>query len=83
MLGLPVLITTLVAISAFVAWIMIRHGALDHPVARSSHIHPTPKGGGVGIAVAYAAGNAVAHAGAPFGCAPSCRTGACRFQLRR
>jgi UDP-GlcNAc:undecaprenyl-phosphate GlcNAc-1-phosphate transferase len=36
---------------------MIRHGALDHPVARSSHDYPTPKGGGVGIAVAYAAGN--------------------------
>jgi UDP-GlcNAc:undecaprenyl-phosphate GlcNAc-1-phosphate transferase len=35
---------------------MIRHGALDHPVARSSHDYPIPKGGGVGIVVAYAAG---------------------------
>jgi len=35
---------------------MIRVGALDHPVARSSHAAPTPKGGGVGIAASYAAG---------------------------
>jgi UDP-GlcNAc:undecaprenyl-phosphate GlcNAc-1-phosphate transferase len=36
---------------------MIRVGALDHPVARSSHAVPTPKGGGVGIAAAYAGGS--------------------------
>jgi UDP-GlcNAc:undecaprenyl-phosphate GlcNAc-1-phosphate transferase len=36
--------------------IMIRVGALDHPVARSSHAVPTPKGGGVGIAAAYGVG---------------------------
>jgi UDP-GlcNAc:undecaprenyl-phosphate GlcNAc-1-phosphate transferase len=35
---------------------MIHVGALDHPVARSSHAVPTPKGGGVGIAAAYTAG---------------------------
>ncbi len=35
---------------------MIHRGALDYPVARSSHTVPTPKGGGVGIVAAYAVG---------------------------
>ena len=35
---------------------MCRLGTLDHPVARSSHTAPTPKGGGVGIAVCFGAG---------------------------
>jgi UDP-GlcNAc:undecaprenyl-phosphate GlcNAc-1-phosphate transferase len=37
---------------------MIRVGTLDHPVARSSHTVPTPKGGGVGIVAAAALGMA-------------------------
>jgi UDP-GlcNAc:undecaprenyl-phosphate GlcNAc-1-phosphate transferase len=37
---------------------MVRVGALDHPVERSSHTAPTPKGGGVGIVAAYVAGMA-------------------------
>ncbi|MEN3166491.1 UDP-phosphate alpha N-acetylglucosaminyltransferase [Gluconobacter sp. OJB] len=32
---------------------MIRAGVLDHPVARSSHTRPTPKGGGIGIVGAF------------------------------
>ena len=35
---------------------MMSLGALDHPVERSSHTAPTPKGGGVGIVTAYVAG---------------------------
>src|SRR5580698_1861631 len=35
---------------------MISVGALDVPVARSSHEVPTPKGGGVGIVAAYTIG---------------------------
>ncbi|GBR69622.1 glycosyltransferase family 4 protein [Gluconobacter kanchanaburiensis] len=33
--------------------LMIRAGILDHPVARSSHTRPTPKGGGIGIAGSF------------------------------
>jgi len=44
----------LAAISAVLVRLMISVGTLDHPVARSSHAVPTPKGGGVGIAAAYA-----------------------------
>ena len=35
---------------------MVRVGALDHPVERSSHTVPTPKGGGVGIVAAMVLG---------------------------
>jgi UDP-GlcNAc:undecaprenyl-phosphate GlcNAc-1-phosphate transferase len=48
----------LAVISAALVRVMIKVGALDHPVARSSHAVPTPKGGGVGIATAYALGTA-------------------------
>jgi UDP-GlcNAc:undecaprenyl-phosphate/decaprenyl-phosphate GlcNAc-1-phosphate transferase len=56
----PILLPALAALSAAVTVIMIRIGTLDHPVARSSHTRPTPKGGGVGIAAATLAGMAVA-----------------------
>jgi UDP-GlcNAc:undecaprenyl-phosphate GlcNAc-1-phosphate transferase len=46
----------LVLVSAALVLVMIRVGALDHPVARSSHTRPTPKGGGVGIVAAFALG---------------------------
>ena len=48
----------LAVVSAVLVRVMISVGALDHPVARSSHAVPTPKGGGVGIAAAYAVGTA-------------------------
>jgi UDP-GlcNAc:undecaprenyl-phosphate GlcNAc-1-phosphate transferase len=53
------LFVSLAALSALIVALMIRVGALDHPVARSSHTRPTPKGGGVGIAAAFATGVAV------------------------
>ena len=66
-----------------VAW-MIRVGALDHPVARSSHSVPTPKGGGVGIVAAMLAGTAWAAShgagiGAGIGAAPLALIGAAAF----
>jgi UDP-GlcNAc:undecaprenyl-phosphate GlcNAc-1-phosphate transferase len=54
----------LAALSAIVVQFMIRVGTLDHPGARSSHTVPTPKGGGVGIVTAFAAGMLVLYAGA-------------------
>jgi len=46
-------------LGAFGAWSVIRvaggYGLIDHPGHRSSHIRPTPKGGGVGILLAFAA----------------------------
>jgi UDP-GlcNAc:undecaprenyl-phosphate GlcNAc-1-phosphate transferase len=56
------LLPLLAALSAAIVAIMVRVGALDHPVARSSHSVPTPKGGGVGIVVAFAVGMACAPA---------------------
>ncbi len=37
---------------------MVQVGALDTPGARSSHTRPTPKGGGVGIVLAFLVGTA-------------------------
>jgi len=47
-------------VSSLLVRLMIRLGALDHPVERSSHTAPTPKGGGVGIVAASLAGTALA-----------------------
>jgi UDP-GlcNAc:undecaprenyl-phosphate GlcNAc-1-phosphate transferase len=46
----------LVALSAVLVAVMVRVGTLDHPVERSSHSVPTPKGGGVGIVAAVVIG---------------------------
>jgi UDP-GlcNAc:undecaprenyl-phosphate GlcNAc-1-phosphate transferase len=46
----------LAVLSAVLVRLMISVGALDVPVARSSHAVPTPKGGGVGIVAAFAVG---------------------------
>jgi len=47
----------LVLISHALVRRMIRIGTLDHPVERSSHTTPTPKGGGVGIVAATLLGS--------------------------
>lgn len=49
------------AVRAMIAWPI-----LDHPNARSSHVRPTPRGGGVGIVLAFVAGTAVLYAAAEF-----------------
>lgn len=36
---------------------LARGGYLDMPTARSSHVRPTPKGGGVGVVLAFTAGS--------------------------
>lgn len=48
-------------VRAMIAWPI-----LDHPDARKAHLHPTPKGGGVGIVVAFLLGMAVLFQTAAF-----------------
>jgi UDP-GlcNAc:undecaprenyl-phosphate GlcNAc-1-phosphate transferase len=60
--GLTLLILLgLAVLSACVVAGMVRVGALDHPVARSSHTMPTPKGGGIGIVAAFTIGMVIMH----------------------
>nr|WP_245217162.1 MraY family glycosyltransferase [Neoroseomonas nitratireducens] len=47
------------AVRAMIAWPI-----LDHPNDRSSHVRPTPRGGGVGIVLAFVAGMAALYLGA-------------------
>jgi len=54
----------LAGVSALLVYVMTRMGTLDHPGARSSHTRPTPKGGGVGIVVAFVLGTSLLFAGA-------------------
>ena len=49
-------LAALAILSALVVRFTIGRGVLDIPGARSSHDRPTPKGGGLGIAAAYATG---------------------------
>ena len=46
----------LALVSAGCVVLMIRFPILDHPDARKAHLHPTPKGGGVGVVVAFMIG---------------------------
>ncbi len=56
----------LALLSAAAVWAMTRVGALDVPGARSSHAVPTPKGGGVGIVLAFLVGTAMLYRYAAF-----------------
>jgi UDP-GlcNAc:undecaprenyl-phosphate/decaprenyl-phosphate GlcNAc-1-phosphate transferase len=56
----------LAVISAAIVRLMMRVGPLDHPDARKEHAVPTPKGGGVGIAVAFLVGIVVLYRFAEF-----------------
>ena len=51
----------LALISALVVRLMIAYPILDHPNARSSHSRPTPRGGGIGIVVAFTLGMGVLY----------------------
>jgi UDP-GlcNAc:undecaprenyl-phosphate/decaprenyl-phosphate GlcNAc-1-phosphate transferase len=56
---LPYLLFALLCggLAAAITWAMARRAVLvDIPNARSSHVRPTPRGGGLGIVVAFAAG---------------------------
>ncbi len=57
---------TLALLSAGTVRLMISARLLDHPNERSSHDRPTPKGGGVGIAVAFLVGIVVLYLVASF-----------------
>lgn len=54
---LPLLVGTLVSVPCciVVPRLLVHGGFLDMPGERSSHVLPTPKGGGVGIVLAFAA----------------------------
>ncbi len=57
----------LALLSAAIVWGMTHVGTIDTPGARSSHTRPTPKGGGVGIVVAFLVGIAMLYRYAAFG----------------
>ena len=57
----------LALLSAAAVWGMTHVGTLDIPGARSSHTRPTPKGGGVGIVLAFLVGIALLYRFAAFG----------------
>ena len=57
---------TLALLSAGTVRLMISARLLDHPNERSSHDRPTPKGGGVGIVVAFLVGIVVLYLAASF-----------------
>jgi UDP-GlcNAc:undecaprenyl-phosphate GlcNAc-1-phosphate transferase len=56
----------LAVLSALVVWGMTRVGVIDVPGQRSSHMRPTPKGGGVGVVAAFLVGMAVLYGFAAF-----------------
>ena len=58
--------TCLGLLSAATVWGMTRIGAIDTPGARSSHSQPTPKGGGVGIVLAFLVGTGILYRYAEF-----------------
>jgi UDP-GlcNAc:undecaprenyl-phosphate GlcNAc-1-phosphate transferase len=61
----------LALVSAAVVRLMIAYPILDHPNARSSHVRPTPRGGGVGVVVAFVLGMVVLYLGAAFARLPA------------
>ena len=56
----------LALLSAAAVWGMTRVGTIDTPGVRSSHSRPTPKGGGVGIVLAFLVGVLVLYRYAEF-----------------
>lgn len=56
----------LAALSAGVVRLMIAFPILDHPNHRSAHHNPTPRGGGLGVVVAFVAGMLVLYQAARF-----------------
>ncbi|WP_237216615.1 glycosyltransferase family 4 protein [Falsiroseomonas oryziterrae] len=56
----------LALLSAVVVRAMIAFPILDHPNARSAHVRPTPRGGGLGVVVAFVVGMLVLFQTAQF-----------------
>ena len=59
-------LTALALVSAGCVRMMIAARVLDHPNARKAHANPIPKGGGVGVVVAFMIGIAVLYRFAAF-----------------
>jgi UDP-GlcNAc:undecaprenyl-phosphate GlcNAc-1-phosphate transferase len=56
----------LALLSAGVVRLMMAYPILDHPNERSSHLRPTPRGGGVGVVLAFVVGMVVLYVAAAF-----------------
>ena len=56
----------LAGLSAGAVRLMIAFPILDHPNLRSAHQRPTPRGGGIGVVLAFIAGTAVLYAQARY-----------------
>lgn len=56
----------LALLSAGAVRLMIAVPILDHPNARSAHVRPTPRGGGLGVVAAFVAGMVVLYLNARF-----------------
>ena len=56
----------LALVSATVVVAMMSAGVIDRPAHRKGHLHPTPKGGGMGVVVAFLLGIAVLYSTASF-----------------
>jgi UDP-GlcNAc:undecaprenyl-phosphate GlcNAc-1-phosphate transferase len=56
----------LAVLSAVAVRLMIAFPILDHPNARSAHARPTPRGGGVGVVIAFLAGMLVLYQSARY-----------------
>jgi UDP-GlcNAc:undecaprenyl-phosphate GlcNAc-1-phosphate transferase len=56
----------LALVSAGVVRLMIAFPILDHPNARSAHLRPTPRGGGLGVVAAFVIGMVVLYLNARF-----------------
>jgi len=61
----------LAVVSALAVRLMIAFPILDHPDARKAHERPTPKGGGVGVVLAFVTGMAVLYWAAAFARLPA------------
>ena len=57
---------SLAVVSALVVRLMIAFPILDHPNERSSHTRPTPRGGGLGIVIAFTLGMSLLYWQAEF-----------------
>ena len=53
--GVFVVLCSSIVLCAVARWYAVRADVVDHPTGRSSHVQPTPRGGGIGFVVAYLA----------------------------
>ena len=51
--GVLVVLCSSIVLCAVARWYAVRAEVVDHPTVRSSHVQPTPRGGGIGFVVVY------------------------------